>query len=509
MIDDMGGTTRIEVAAGDSATFNNNVDFCVGTGRMGLALQKEYLDQLALVQEEIGFEHIRGHGLFCDDMAVCQAYDDESGMKHYEYNFTYIDLVMDSYLELGIRPFLELGFMPRAMASGDQTIFYWKGNVTPPESYEAWAGMVEALLRHLIERYGRSEVVHWPIEVWNEPNLAGFWKGADMEEYFRLYEQSAKAVKKVDSGFRVGGPAICGVDDERWLRSFLEHVRAHDLPLDFVTRHHYTIEPPDRVGHYAYAKLHDIEESFGMLERSREIVDGFDQFRGMEIHITEFSTAYVPDCPIHDTNLNAAYIATLLSRLGDKHASYSYWTFGDLFEEKGVPFTPFHGGFGLVTNGGIPKPTFWTFAFFKRLTGRCVHKSDCAVIVQQDDQSYRGVVWNVDPGHTGESITLELALPGSKVEHSLVTHTVDETCCNPLKLWHDIGEPAHLLPDQHDLLLEHAAPLIQSRTLEPERSMVRSTVELGPNAVVYFELRPVVRVSDRGYDYERVVRGER
>ena len=40
----------------------------------------------------------------------------------------------------------------------------------------------------------------------------------------------------------------------------------------------------------------------------------------------------------------------------------SYWTFGDVFEEMGVPFTPFHGGFGLVANGCITKPTFWTFA---------------------------------------------------------------------------------------------------------------------------------------------------
>ena len=77
--------------------FNNNVAFCVGTGRMGLALQKEYQEQLALVQEEIGFSHIRGHGLFSDDMAIYQEYTDENGKKYAEYNFTYLDLVMDSY----------------------------------------------------------------------------------------------------------------------------------------------------------------------------------------------------------------------------------------------------------------------------------------------------------------------------------------------------------------------------------------------------------------------------
>ena len=91
-----------------------------------------YQDQLKLVQEEIGFRYIRGHGLFCDDMAIYQPYTDADWIEHEAYNFTYLDRVVDSYLELGIKPFLELGFMPKRMASGKQTIFYWEGNTTPP-----------------------------------------------------------------------------------------------------------------------------------------------------------------------------------------------------------------------------------------------------------------------------------------------------------------------------------------------------------------------------------------
>lgn len=203
-----------EIDQNSRALFHNQVDFCIGTGRMGLALQKEYQDQLRLVQEEIGFRHIRGHGLFSDDMAIYQESPDESGVKRAEYNFTYLDLVMDSYQKLGLRPFLELGFMPDKMASGDQTVFYWKGNTTPPQSYEAWCHMVTAALRHLMERYGEEEVVNWPIEVWNEPNLPGFWKDADMEEYFKLFRHTFQAIKELDCRFRVGGPAICGVQDE-------------------------------------------------------------------------------------------------------------------------------------------------------------------------------------------------------------------------------------------------------------------------------------------------------
>ena len=112
--------------------FKNRAGYCVGTGRMGLALQKEYQEQLKLVQEHIGFKYIRGHGIFSDDMGIYQEYEDENGKIIPEYNFTYLDRVMDSYQEMKIKPFLELGFMPQKMAGGEQTVFYWRGNVTPP-----------------------------------------------------------------------------------------------------------------------------------------------------------------------------------------------------------------------------------------------------------------------------------------------------------------------------------------------------------------------------------------
>lgn len=500
-------TKAYTVTAGTQLCFHNHTDFCIGTGRMGLALGKEYMEQLKFVQDKIGFQHIRGHGLFCDDMAIYQEYTDEAGKPVAEYNFTYLDMVMDSYRAVNLRPFLELGFMPEKMASGSQTLFYWKGNVTPPRDYGAWVKLVQATLQHLTERYGADEVTTWPIEVWNEPNLKIFWKDANMEEYFRLFKRTFLAIKEVDSRFRVGGPAVCGGTDALWVRSFLQFCKENHLAVDFITRHHYTTKPPENVGRYAYVELHDPDEGLRELKGTREIVDGFEEFRNLEIHVTEFNTSYVPRAPIHDTNQNAAYIAYLLSRLGDDNASYSYWTFGDIFEESGVPFTPFHGGFGLVANGLIPKPTFWTFQFFKQLQGMCVHRSENALIIQNGDVGYRGVAWNLAKQGDEEALSLNFSLPGKKAEEfCLLTKTVDETCCNPLKIWHDFGEPASLSKEQLAVLREGASPFISTKRLPIDEKTINITLSLGENAVVYFEINTVKETGDRGYCYDRAVR---
>lgn len=489
---------------GSKVDFHNHVDYCVGTGRMGLALQKEYQDQLALVQKEIGFQHIRGHGLFGDDMAIYQEYWDEAGERKAEYNFTYLDLVMDSYQKLGIRPFLELGFMPEKMASGKQTVFYWKGNVTPPKNYDNWCELVKATLHHLIGRYGEEEVTTWPMEVWNEPNLTEFWENADMEEYFHLFSRTFYAIKEVDTRFRVGGPAICGVEDERWIQAFLEFCRREKINPDFVTRHHYTTKMPEPEGHYGYADLSEPEEGFANLQSTRNIVNSFDEYRGLEIHLTEFNTSYIPNCPLHDTNQNAAYIARQLSRLGDCNASYSYWTFGDIFEEQGVPFTPFHGGFGMVANGCIPKPVFWTFQFYKHLTGTCVHRSEDSVIMDAGEGVYQGCVWNCSLVRSGTELELEFLLPATKQDYCLIVKTVDEETCNPLKIWHDMGEPSSLSMGEKKLLQECARPAVSSYRMTAAEKTVRLDLRVKEYGVISFELRPVRKKSDRGYSFEKV-----
>ena len=517
-----------KINGNENVLFNNNAFYCVGTGRMGLALQKHYFEQLKLVQEKIGFEHIRGHGLFSDDMAIYREYKEkEDAPAIIEYCWTYLDMVMDSYKEVGLRPFLELGFMPKKLASGDQTIFYWKGNVTPPSDYKKWTDLVQATLTHLIERYGRDEVVEWPVEVWNEPNLPGFWKDADMNEYFKLYDLTSRAVKEVDQRFKVGGPAVCGGTDKEWIKGFLEYVEAHKCPLDFVSRHHYTTSLPERNGHYGYPKLHEVSACFEQLDSTRGIVDSFEKFNKMYIHVTEFNTSYVPNAPVHDTNQNAAYIANMLATFGDNHASYSYWTFGDIFEEFGVPFTPFHGGFGLVANGLIPKPTFWTFAFYKNLTKqykKCVLKTPECVVVQSADSAngatcpaggesaksvagacgasdinsgvcYKGVAWNIRE-QKPITLELELPLPAEDDANVLVTHMTDENVCNPLKVWHDLGEHPNPPAEEIELLRAAAVPQITTK-----RCGNTVSITLEKNAVCYFEVRNAPIKSDRGYIY--------
>ena len=200
--------SSVRLNGGERVPFANHTAYCVGTGRVSLALHEEYQKQLRRVQDLCHFRYIRGHGLFSDQLGIYQERKTPDGQVRVEYCFTYLDRVVDAWQKCGLHPFLELGFMPKALASGTQTIFYWRGHVTPPRDMKAWTDLVQATLRHLCERYGIEEVSTWPCEIWNEPNLKGFWENADKEKYLELYRATALAVKEAVPQMRVGGPAI-------------------------------------------------------------------------------------------------------------------------------------------------------------------------------------------------------------------------------------------------------------------------------------------------------------
>lgn len=466
---------------------------CVGTGRFELALRRDYQDSLALVQREIGFRHIRGHGLFADGVGVHRPFVYE-GASHVRYAFTYVDQVIDAYLELGIQPFLELGFMPSGLASGDRTVFWWQGNITPPSSHAEWAALVRATLRHLVERYGLAMVSGWPIEVWNEPNLDAFWPNADQYAYHRLYEVTAHAVKDVDASLQVGGPAISPGADE-WLEPFAEFVAARSVPVDFVSRHAYTSGPARHVPfgtHQTLAPASSLLEQFAAPRKRLSAT----ALAGLPVHITEFNSSYRPDNPVHDTAFHAAYLAPVVAAGGDLVDSFSYWTFSDVFEEIGVPTSLFHGGFGLLAHRQIKKPTYHLYAFMARMGDEVLARGADHLVTRHPDGRVAVLAWapvDVTGGEPAAGRTLRLSIPlgaGTRAAFALRS-SVGEDMGNACAAWAELGRPASPTRRQLDVLRETAEPVRRHQRLAVRNGRVDLVLALDRHEVTLVELDPV------------------
>ncbi|MCL2316779.1 MAG: xylan 1,4-beta-xylosidase [Actinomycetia bacterium] len=479
---------------------------CVGTGRANLSLRHDFVVSAALAHDVIGFRHIRGHGLFSDDMGVLR---ESGGVRR--YGFTYLDQVCDTYLGAGMRPVLELGFTPGLLASGTQTVFWWKGNITPPRDLGEWTGLVTAALRHLIARYGAAEVRGWPVEVWNEPNLATFWD-ADQATYFRLYDATARAVKAVDAALTVGGPATAP-DAPEWVRAFGEHVLADDVPCDIITTHAYASGPAQHIPFGVYQTLRPPSHLLEQFALPRGLYAG-TPLAGLPHWVTEFNTSYRPDNPIHDTAYNACYLAPVLAGGGAAADAFSYWTLCDVFEEENIPTALFHGGFGLLARHQLRKPTWHLYAFMARLGDEVLARGEDHLVTRHADGRLGLLAWQPlggsaegPYGSAPASHRLRLRLPvGACPRAAIVRHRVNEHAGNAWTLWRELGRPAS--PDSRtmELLYDAAEPAVEHRAADVDADgTLLLDLTLERHEITLVEVVPVVPTHHEGLDDTRLL----
>lgn len=365
----------------------------VGAGRANEGLRAGWLEQLALVKQHCGFEYVRFHGLFHDDM--CIYFPKKDGRV--VYNWQYVDEVFDRMLDLGVKPFVELAFFPKEIAKeNSKTQFWWKAYVSVDQNnFGKWHDLVKAFTRHVVDRYGIEEVLTWYFEVWNEPNLnPGFLDGTK-SDYFRLYKEAAIAVKSIDERLKIGGPSTSNyIADDRyageiynhaksvfykddvinkqewkapWMEEFLDFCTKENLPIDFITTHpyptDYALDPESGRSKGATRYINSTKDDINWLHK----ILAKSKYPNAEIHLTEWSTSpNSRDC-LHDNLPAAAFILKVnLDCIGLTN-SLSYWTFTDIFEEKGGGESIFHGGFGMVNFQGIVKPSFHAYRMLNQL----------------------------------------------------------------------------------------------------------------------------------------------
>ncbi len=475
---------------------------CIGAGRANEGLRADWQQQLRQVKADCDFKYIRMHGLLTDDMAIYKV--DRNGKAM--YNYQYVDVLYDYILKLGMKPFVELGFMPLALASGEQTIFWWRGNVTPPYDYNKWAELIENLVAHFTERYGEEEVKSWYFEVWNEPNLTpGFWTGTQ-EEYFKLYEYAAKAVKKVNAHYKVGGPATAGA---AWEPETIAFCVENDVPIDFISTHSYGVDVgflDEFGGTGTRLSANEWSVSQDVIQSRKEISESTKP--DLELHYTEWSSSYTPADPIHDSYHQAAYILNKIKQVGNASNSMSYWVFTDIFEEAGPRFTPFHGGFGLMNTQGIKKPAYHAYALMNKLgdtelkntdkySWACKNKQgDFQLLLWDytytlpDDSINNQDYYNQDlPAKDKGKVSINLAqLPEGNYQMEI--YKVGYMYNDPFTLYAQLGKPNQLTPRQVEFLKQNSSGLPESSELikVDSNGSFQKEIPIRENDVVFINL---------------------
>jgi xylan 1,4-beta-xylosidase len=427
------------------------------------------------------------------------------------YDWTIVDRIFDTYLRRGVKPYVQIGFMPEALSIKPQPYqHHWTpkakydeiytGWAYPPKDYQRWAELVFQWTKHCVERYGQAECESWWWELWNEANI-GYWRGS-REEFFKLYDYTADAVKRALPAARVGGPETAGGPGGTFMRDFFEHcLRGTNhvtgkpgAPLDFLS-FHAKGAPKFVDGHVRMGvsnQLRDIDGAFKLIAtypelKDKPIVIGESDPDGC-------AACQGPQLGYRNGTMYSSYTAASFARkyeLADRHGvnleGVLTWAF--TFEDQ-----PYFAGFRQLATNGIDLPVLNVFRMFGKMGGRRLavessaavpldamlkegvrgDRPDVGALAALDSDARRLTVlaWHYhDDDLPGEDAAVEMKITGlppaagaPRVEH----YRIDETHSNAFTAWKAMGSPQSPTAEQYEKLeragrLETLGPLEAAR----------------------------------------------
>lgn len=401
------------------------------------------------------------------------------------YNWTIIDSIFDAYVQRGMKPLAQIGFMPEALSTnptpykhdwkpGDPYFKIITGWAYPPKDYAKWAALVFEWVKHSVQRYGKKEVESWYWELWNEPN--GYWKGTQ-QEFFKLYDYTADAVKRALPSAKMGGINIAGTagsNAQQWLRAFVKHCFADTnyvtqkigAPVDAFLFH--AKGSPKLVnGHVRMnmgRQLQDINAGFKMAAY-------YPQLKNIPVIIGESDPEGCAACGMH-TNPENAY------RNGTMYSSYTAASFARkylLADSFKVNFTgavswafefeeqPWFYGFRDLATNGVDKPVLNVFRMFGMMKGNRVNvtgsqmydlktmvdssargaHNDVGALAARDKRLATVMVWNYhDDDVKNAAMPVAITINGIAAKMVTVTeYRVDDTHSNSWEVWKQMGSP--------------------------------------------------------------------
>ncbi len=482
-------------------------------------LRSDVCEHLKLAHDELGMKYIRFHGIFDDDMNVIQT------LPHYfnfarmpyargirETNFRQVANVLDNVLKSGLKPFVELSFMPSAIAKGKKVGLRYRNNIEMPRRMEDWTELIEKFIHFILERYGEKEVEDWYFEIWNEPDLPIFFHGSQ-KDYFRLYEATARTIKRINPRLRVGGPSTSAC---RWISDFRKFCGKNDVPLDFLTTHHY---PGDGFGN-----SFGIKDAFRMIGITKEnaeknidlgetltsyffrpevyrtwtkgILHEMDRKAREEagdipLFITEWNSMAVFASPVHDEKYSASFIIKTVLDSKKITDGSMFWCCSDVFEELFLLGKPFHGSYGIISNDGIEKPNFWAFKMLSQLYGERLDidmgNGDVEYAVFTDGKRMQILLYAQDFDYERHDTT-DIEITVNIVSSSVSAERIDDSHCNPKAQWEKLGKPDLLTREQTAAIKEKTRLRSEEVEFSSDNGRTIVNISISTNDVVLLTL---------------------
>jgi xylan 1,4-beta-xylosidase len=258
------------------------------------------------------------------------------------YEFKQTDYYLNTITSQGMEVIYRLGYSAEYKTAVHHN--------APPSSYQKFAEISAHIIAHHNQGWANGQhddIQYW--EIWNEPDGHTFWAGTP-EQYYQLYDVTAKTLKKLYPSLKFGGPALAG--NLTFLEGFLKYAHEHGTPVDFVSWHIYT-QDPGEVARRAN-KVHELMVRYGY-PKAESILDewnyGPSNWRRLFVDADASRTYF----DATQNALGASFDAAVLIGLQDAPVDIATYYSGTTLM------------WGMFTSSGAPQKPYYAFLAFRRM----------------------------------------------------------------------------------------------------------------------------------------------
>ncbi len=465
-------------------------------------LRSEVREHIILLKESLKFEYVRFWNIFSEALFI--------DIDSEEYNFSRLDSILDFLVQQRIKPHIELGQKPKRIQRNVQSALIYQDKVAEFKDIFHWDKVIDALMSHLQNRYGRKEIDTWRIELWHvEQN----WREeTGYQQYYEQFSHTYDIVRKYSSDLEVGG---CGFRSNNGItsnRKFAEGWRKSKRLPDFVSIIIYSYVQGKEDADIFSKRSTDASYALGTVRQMRTILRE-EGLTTQKLYVTEWNLTISDRNFINDTCYKGAYVVRNVLELAKEVDDLAYFPGSDRISEYYDSNMLLHGGMGLLAKDSVFKPAGFAFEFLNRLYPYAVGQGDNYVITTDGHQAYGIVchnyknlnytyyltsedqiekesIWKYFEDRDG--LELKLKLVGLAAgTYQMKTYRINERSGSILNIWQEMNFARELSREDIKYFRRICEPRLTIDRFEVETSAHELLLQLSANEIMYVRIRKI------------------
>ena len=360
----------------------NNKNTIINIGETPAVCDAGIQKHILLLKNELGVTYARIWNIFSDRFMITNDLDGDN------FNFFYLDTVLDFFVQNDIALFLDLGQRKRVIKATSKNELKLETESNQPRNSRQWENLLSHFMRHLVRRYGDAVLEKWIFEFpWN---LEPYYN--EEYSYVSAYRIGRNTVRNaLKKGIVAGLSPNISVDEIQFSEA-VRTLKKENIFPDIVTMRvfmdvaHKLVEGADSKAENGFIYAREF------VEKIRKMVA--DEKIECKFCISEWANTLLNRTAIQDScarGTNAINFVSGISNLVDMMGIWYGSDAIDVFYDTGKLI---YGSAGILTKDAIKKPIYYAFRFISQLGSELLRTGNNYLITKDSSGSIVCLCYN-------------------------------------------------------------------------------------------------------------------